>query len=127
MIEGRYPFNDLPHFNDFCRLSASAHQSKELLEDTITVVFRPGRIGVGGNPSTGVVTEVEEDTQAEHLGVTIGMRFLAINDKAFTADLLDEKVAGSENYKVTFLKKVHDFLRFHHSVSPEAQDLVRKL
>merc|ERR1712039_650838 len=80
-------------------------QAKRYPEEFQTVTFHPGKIGIDFEPSTGAVGKVR-DGQAKNAGVAIDWQIVEINGLAYTEELLEEKVAGSAPYDVTFLKSI---------------------
>merc|ERR1712232_316228 len=59
---------------------------------TLTMVFKPGSLGLAIDQATGMVKTVRKDAQAHLLGVTAGMSVLSIDNEVYTETLLDSKI-----------------------------------
>lgn len=70
--------------------------------ETLSVRFRPGSLGLCLDPATGVVTGVKEDSQAKQNGVKANMAVAKVNDIMYSKKLLDECLAGQEDFLVIF-------------------------
>merc|ERR1711957_717593 len=64
--------------------------------------FQPGSIGLTANWANGRVSSVAQGGQAEREGVEVGMIFAAIEGRPFSVPLLDQHIAGQNEYTVTF-------------------------
>jgi len=69
----------------------------------MTVMFRPGKLGMTADWETGVIERVEDVGQAQTLGVKPGMCLRAIDTIPYSEDLLDERIAGDRQYSATFV------------------------
>jgi len=67
-----------------------------------SVVFQPGGIGVEGDFRHGVVENVLEGGQAARQGVEPGWVMCSVDGEPYAEQLIDEKIAGSEPFAVTF-------------------------
>lgn len=76
-------------------------------ESALTVTFRPGDVGAEFEAG-GSVTSLVMDGQAQEMGVEVGMRYERLQDDSYSRSQrwrqLQQKVAGRESYKVTFVK-----------------------
>jgi len=70
------------------------------------LVFEPGTVGLDVGEASGFVTSVSEAEQAHRLGVRVGMRFLTVAGKPYTAWRYHDAKAGTKKYEVTFAQAV---------------------
>jgi hypothetical protein len=70
----------------------------------VKFTFPPGRLGVYINPVTDCVEKVERGGKAERIGIQPGLKFKLIEDKPYTANLLENKARGQSPYEVTLVK-----------------------
>lgn len=75
---------------------------KKTEESTLTVTFRPGKVGVVADREVGLVTRIVENGQAEHLGVKVGMRLHKLNGMDYSQALLGQMMAGQTDYTIVF-------------------------
>lgn len=80
----------------------AAVQSKDSEKDALTATFKPGDMGLAANWQLGVVRDVFAKSQAAKAGAKVGLRIKSIDGQDYTEQLLDEKIAGSKDYKVVF-------------------------
>ena len=71
--------------------------------DTVTLVFKPGRLGLMLDWQKGVVESVVSGRQGESLGVKEGWQLYRLGEKSYTQDLLRRLVAGTERYSIAFV------------------------
>jgi len=64
------------------------------------VFFKPGRIGLGADWNSGLVTSVADGGQAKRVGVRAGMRILSVASKPFSENAMDAAMVGSSDYEV---------------------------
>merc|ERR1712190_655614 len=71
-------------------------------EDETEIKIQPGRIGID-LLKCGRVLQVEQECQANDLGVQPGWLISKINGEPYTEELLDLNIAGKQPYTVTFV------------------------
>jgi hypothetical protein len=77
-----------------------AHRQPALqAKGIVTVVFRPGRLGMSVD-AEGLIIDVEAG-QAQISGIKSGMQIVTIDGGPYTAVLLKEKISGSEKYTLS--------------------------
>eukprot|EP00930_Biecheleria_cincta_P082388 TRINITY_DN72125_c0_g1_i1.p1 TRINITY_DN72125_c0_g1~~TRINITY_DN72125_c0_g1_i1.p1 ORF type:complete len:557 (+),score=87.35 TRINITY_DN72125_c0_g1_i1:77-1747(+) len=69
-----------------------------------TATFKPGKLGIHADFTTGRVDGVEAAGQGRRAGVEAGMLFDRIDGKKYTEKLLDKRIAGTTDYTITFRK-----------------------
>jgi len=69
---------------------------------TKEAVFEPGKLGLQLDSSTGVVTEIVPNGQAERLGVREGWRLDELEDEGFTPARLQDLLQGKSNFTISF-------------------------
>merc|ERR1711972_856297 len=67
-----------------------------------TIFFSPGKLGLVGKWAIGRVTGIHEGSQAAEQGVQQGMVMKLIDGEPYSKQLLDAKIAGTENFEVAF-------------------------
>lgn len=72
------------------------------VQETLTVTWMPGRLGIKFRNDNGLVEEVYDGGQAQRTGVKVGMYFQTLDDVKYTHRLVDEKIDGGKPYKVVF-------------------------
>lgn len=68
----------------------------------MTVTFKPGPVGMRFHDETGMILDVVQDSQAEELGVKVGMLMCKVGGRRFSRDRFMEKVNGPDDYTVFF-------------------------
>jgi putative intracellular protease/amidase len=72
--------------------------------DVISVVLKPGSLGLNATFPEGIVTEVF-DGQGKAAGIKPGWVFTQVDGEPFTEKMLKEKAAGNNEYLATFSKE----------------------
>jgi len=68
---------------------------------TVTVIMKPGKIGMNVDPNTGIVHKVYDSlSQAATSGIQVGWQIVKINAKAYSESELDRCIAGTNEYMV---------------------------
>jgi predicted metalloprotease with PDZ domain len=72
-------------------------------KNTVDIKFQPGSVGMSFK-TTGLVTKVQEKSQAATLGVAEGMTILLIDGAAYERSLVLGKINNNEGFTLTFSK-----------------------
>jgi len=70
--------------------------------NTVQLIFDPGRLGIKALWESGKVEGVSEGEQAEKLGVQVGWVIVKVGEEEYSEERLDSKVAGDSSYTLTF-------------------------
>jgi len=94
-----------PGFFNFLCIScvlALVSTNNEAEGDIVSVTFKPGKIGLGASWESGRVTRVDRGGQAASAGVEVGWQMVQIDEESYSEALLDKKIAGKKQYKLSF-------------------------
>lgn len=73
-----------------------------LIEGTKTIKFKPGPLGMSVRWGEGVVTNMDQGSQAEKLGVKVGWKLLKVGNDEYTERFLDKYIAEKKPFSITF-------------------------
>jgi len=69
---------------------------------SVSLTFKPGRLGINAVWAKGEVRSVSEDTQADHLGIEPGWRITHVDNEPYSEELVDAHTEGINPYTLTF-------------------------
>jgi len=70
--------------------------------EEVTVMFKPGKLGMTLNWETGRVSKINSKSQAQSNDIKIGWIVTEVDGEAFSESRLKAKLAGSQAFEITF-------------------------
>jgi len=78
------------------------HKQFDSLIRTKTIQFQPGSLGMSVRWGEGVVTNMDQGSQTEKLGVKVGWKLINVGNDEYTEDILDKYIAENKPFSITF-------------------------
>eukprot|EP00931_Biecheleriopsis_adriatica_P050409 TRINITY_DN29183_c0_g1_i1.p1 TRINITY_DN29183_c0_g1~~TRINITY_DN29183_c0_g1_i1.p1 ORF type:complete len:277 (+),score=60.83 TRINITY_DN29183_c0_g1_i1:31-861(+) len=98
------------------------------LPRSFSATFQPGKVGIAGDfDGSGMVWQVVPDSQADHLGVKLGMYFHTVSGLPFTEELLVQHIEGSSEYTIVFGNEPSAALPSNQKLKPGQKVVLRGL
>ena len=82
-----------------CRLQSFFFEN---FEPCYTVIFQSGSTGIIVERSSGIVSTIDEKSQAENLGIEIGWKIISIQAKKYSISRWNKYSHSNSPYYVTF-------------------------
>lgn len=109
----------LEHFFSSSVMDISSEIGSYATDKKDSMVFKPGEIGLIADWDSGMVSEVDPDSQAAKLGVEVDWQIERINGQDYTEGLLGQCIKGKLPYAVQFLKPSTRWVTINSSAACE--------